>query len=152
MNRENIPKTFYEKFPLFYSYKISLSELANICNMNEKDTFECIKVVGIIDKVEIPKAQKEDLENIIEKAKLIFDNEIKSYKDYDENRRNLRELLDTTDKMVRNICKVHEKVRSQLDINKLYKDKGDVILDMEAEKIINKAFRLMDYRHKKLHG
>lgn len=152
MNKDSIPPIFHEKFPLFYQYKVSLSELANICNMTEKDTFECIKIVGIIDKVEIPDDQKKDLSNKINNAKPVFDKEIITYEDYDENRKIFRELLDTTDKMVRDICKVHENVRSQLDINKKYKDHGEVILDNEAEMIIKKAFKLMEYRHKKLQG
>lgn len=61
------------------------------------------------------------------------------------------ELFLLTDKMVRNICKVHEKVRSQLDANKIYKQRGKVILDLEAERLIKESFNVLQCRTKKMY-
>lgn len=151
MIKNDIPQVFMQNFPLYYNYKVDLSELANMCGMSVEDTFECIKIVGIIDKVEIPNEQKNELKEKIDFAKSIFERKVTNYEEYSYNRKVYRELLDLTDKMVYDICKFHENVRSQIDSQKLYKDRGEVILDQEAESLLNKAFKVLKYRYEKLY-
>ena len=147
-----IPDLFLRNFPLYYEHKISIEELAKLSGLTFEETYLCIKKVGIIDRVEISKEEKDEFRNKLDNLENILLKPIKTKEDWELNCENAKYLNKLTDEFMRKTFKAHENVRSQLNLNEKFKDKGTVILDVEAELLIDRAIKIMDDRLKKMQG
>lgn len=143
---------FFKNFPSYYEHKISIEELAKLSRLTFEETYLCIKKVGIIDRVEISKEEKDEFKNKLDDLECILLKPVRTKEEYEINFKNAKYLSTLTNKFMEKVFKADENVRSQLDPNKKFKDRGTVLQDTEAEELINRAIRIMDYRLKNIQG